>query len=92
MKERLIDFTNDVALGLGLDYPISFTIPLYDAMRNISYIRLFLDQVHLPPSWLTELHTLSHTFTTPVHLTRSHTFTTPVHHIRAEVTCGWLIE
>eukprot|EP01103_Thecamoeba_quadrilineata_P013162 TRINITY_DN3567_c0_g1_i2.p1 TRINITY_DN3567_c0_g1~~TRINITY_DN3567_c0_g1_i2.p1 ORF type:complete len:1198 (-),score=214.19 TRINITY_DN3567_c0_g1_i2:59-3133(-) len=44
-QRKLIDFTNEVSLALGIDYPANFELPISDALNGLGYIRMFLDQI-----------------------------------------------
>jgi hypothetical protein len=45
MKQRIAKFTGEVAQQLGLDFAASFSIPLFEAIEQLSLIALFLDNV-----------------------------------------------
>lgn len=47
LKSRVIQFTNEVSVALGFDYPVDISIALYTSLSAIQYIRYFLDQVRL---------------------------------------------
>lgn len=45
MKKHMIQFTDEVALKMGLNYEANFQIPLFDAIQAIDVIRLFLSNL-----------------------------------------------
>lgn len=45
MKKHMLQFTDDVALNIGLNYDANFQIPLFDAIQAIDIIRLFLSNL-----------------------------------------------
>ena len=47
LDERFIEFSNNVSSGLGIDFAVTFTAPLYIAMGGFEFTALFLDQVFI---------------------------------------------
>jgi len=45
LNKGVIQFTNQVADKLGYDYPVTFSLPLADALAPLYFLRLFLDQI-----------------------------------------------
>jgi hypothetical protein len=49
VKLRVISRSNDIVIGLGLDYPVTLQTPLYLGIQVFLFLIYFLNEV--PPLW-----------------------------------------
>lgn len=45
LDEKMIQFTNQVAEAIGIDYHATFSLPIAVGLQSLYFIRLFLDQI-----------------------------------------------
>jgi len=47
MRKKMIYFSDQVSLALGVSYPATFKMPLVKMLDGLSYFRMFLDQIFI---------------------------------------------